>query len=192
MQISEREESEFYFADLNDDIEWLHELRPPQHNKFVGRNINKRQQLLAPISLKICKVTYHFLNLQSVLEVDKIRSRPVLTIIQQNDHSVRIHRISRVKLPILKRGNDLLGIVLSTLFKGLDTVGVRGSEVGLDFLHVGFQVGQVGLLVKGGGLETHRVDDIIDGLDAIFDAFVGFFGRGIGAYEGGLGRAENA
>jgi len=32
-------------------------------------------------------------------------------------------------------------------------------------------------------LETHGVDDVVDGLTAVFDALVGFFGGGIGAWQ---------
>jgi hypothetical protein len=127
-------------------------------------------------------VTYHFLNLQSILEKDQVRSRAVLTIIQQDNHGIGIHLIPRIKLPILEPGNNLLGISLSGFFECLDSLGVFFRKMGFDSFHVSFQVGQVGFLVKGGGLETHAVDDVVDCFHAVFDALVGFFCGWIGAW----------
>lgn len=43
------------------------------------------------------------------------------------------------------------------------------------------EVAEVGFLVERGALQTEGVDDVVDGLRAVLEGFVGFFGRGIGA-----------
>ncbi len=49
----------------------------------------------------------------------------------------------------------------------------RSGEITLD-------VGEVRLLVEAGGLESERVDNVVDSLAAILKFFAGFFGGGIG------------
>jgi len=113
--------------------------------------------------------TYHFHHFQSVLEEDEVRSSSILTIIQQNNHGLRIHFISGEELPVLEAGDNLLGIVLCGLLEGTNAVGLLLCEMSLDFLHVSLQVCQVGFLVEGCGLETHAVNDVVDCLDSVFE-----------------------
>lgn len=42
------------------------------------------------------------------------------------------------------------------------------------------QIGEVGLLVEGSGLETERVDDVVDLDLGIFEGLVGFLSGGVG------------
>ena len=45
------------------------------------------------------------------------------------------------------------------------------------------EVGQERLLVEGGGLETERVDDVVDLRRTVLECLITLLGRGVGACE---------
>lgn len=67
---------------------------------------------------------------------------------QERNHALGVHALASVKLVVANLANDLLSESGSVLFKDGDTFGVGGGELGLDCLHVVFEVGEVGLEVS--------------------------------------------
>ena len=74
--------------------------------------------------------------------------------IEEGDHPIGIHGFAGVVIIILEIANDLFGEIGSLLFKGRNSVRVLLLELGLDGLHVTLKVGQIGLLIESGGLES--------------------------------------
>lgn len=100
-----------------------------------------------------------------ILSKNCVRSYSVLTVVEEDDHAVRVHGLASEELEVLEVGNDLLGETGSAGLESLDLV-VRGT-VGLhgllDLLHVLLEVAEVGLLVERGLVEAERVDNVDDG-----------------------------
>jgi hypothetical protein len=159
----------------------VHELPPSQLKLISKKTLLAHKPFTNPSAKCLSRSTYHFHHFQSILEEDEIRSRSILTIIQQNDHGIRIHFISSIELPIFEIADNFLGIVLCGFLKGTNTVGISLGEMGLDSLHVSLQICQVRFLVEGRGGETHAVDDIVDSLDPVFEVVSrSVFSGGIG------------
>ena len=81
---------------------------------------------------------------------------------------------------VLEVTNDLLRKGLSTLFEGLNLIGAGLLELRLDRLHVVLKVGEVGLLVELGRLETERVDDVVDGDGTLLEGLLTLLRRRVG------------
>jgi hypothetical protein len=120
---------------------------------------------------------------QPLLPHNNIRRNTILSVVQQHNHRIRIHRLSSEELIVLEVCNDLLGVGGSSLFESgdLGLGGVALLEGLLDLLHVLLEVGEVGLLVEGGFVEAEGVDHVDNLRGAVFGAFFGFFGGGVGA-----------
>jgi hypothetical protein len=104
-----------------------------------------------------------------------IRRDTILTIIQQQDHGVRVHALADKELKVLEAADNLLGVAAGLGLKVLDLVvgGAIRLERLLDLLHVGLEVGEVRLLVEAGGLQPEGVRDVVDRLGAVLDVVVG-------------------
>ena len=63
---------------------------------------------------------------------------------------------------ILEVGNNFLSVSSGAGLEGIDTVRLGLLQLGLDSLHVALEVSEEALFVELGGLETERVDDVVD------------------------------
>lgn len=104
----------------------------------------------------------------------------ILTVVQQNQHSIWVHGLTGVELPVVEGTNNLLDVLLSTLLKDLNLVWVGLLQLSLDGLHVTLDVSQKGLLVKGCLLQTEGVDNVVDGLLGGVQFLVTTFSRWVG------------
>jgi hypothetical protein len=125
-------------------------------------------------------------------------------------HAVGVLGLASEKLEVLEvREKLLLDKGLSTLLEGGDGVGIGVLllKLGLDRLHVALgamlamsflvcclllntagkgeeartlEVGEVGLLVERGGLETERVDDVVDLGRSVIEGLLGLLGGSVG------------
>lgn len=121
------------------------------------------------------------LLLDTVLPEDEVRSSTVLSVVEEGDHSIGVHGLTSVEVVVLEVGDNLLGVSLGSLLEGLDLIGLVLGEVGLDSLHVTLEVGEVRLLVETSGLESERVNDVVDGLDIGIGSVLGVLGGGVGS-----------
>lgn len=80
-----------------------------------------------------------------LIEVCAILAYPV---IEEGNHAFGIHRFTSVELEIFEVGNNFLGVCRCSLFKGIDTFGVRLPEFTLYCFHVTLEISQIGFLVE--------------------------------------------
>ena len=69
-----------------------------------------------------------------------VRSGTILTVVEEDDHSIGIHRLANEELVVLEVADDLLGVGGGTLLESGDilvaaAVALHGL---LDLLHVGY------------------------------------------------------
>lgn len=114
---------------------------------------------------------------------------------KEADHAIGVHALSDVELVVLEVGNNLLGEILSALLESSNSVGVGLLELRLDGLHVALKVGKVRLrsvvsaslvcaelqlpylLVERSGLESERVDNVVDLLCTLLEGLGGLLSR---------------
>lgn len=107
----------------------------------------------------------------------------ILTVVEEDDHAVRVHGLASEELPVLEVGDNLLGESGGTGLELLDLVvrSASGLHVLLDLLHVLLEVTEVRLLVERGLVEAERVDDVDDGLGLVVGTLVtALLSRGVG------------
>lgn len=150
------------------------------------------------------KDTYQLLLLKTILEEGEVGGDTIITVVQETDHTLGIHRLTNEEFVVLEKRRrewlirrdtkvlamdmdiylevtqDLLDESSSTLFEGRDTLRVGFLELLLQSLHVTLDVAHVGLLVKGSLGKTERVDNVVDGLSRLLNTFVTTFSRGVG------------
>ena len=107
-------------------------------------------------------------------------------VIEEDNHTIWIHGFTGEKLEIFEVGNNFLGICLSSLFEGFDTFRLRLLEFSLDCFHVALEIGQIGLLVECGGLESEGVDDIVNLNSTLFNALLLILSRGVSTCTGSV------
>lgn len=84
-------------------------------------------------------------------------------------------------LEVLERTEDLLDLSGHLALVSLD-ISLIGETLGsLELLKVTLDVGGVTLLVEAGGLETERVDDVVDDGDTVLKVLSGLLSRGVGS-----------
>jgi len=139
----------------------------------------------------LCSEQTHRLDLhsnQAVFPDSDIWCSAVLAVVEEDDHAVWVHGFADEELVVLEFTDDLLGEALGARLEFLDLF--LGSalflEAFLDLLHVGLEVGQVGLLVKGCLRETKTVSNVQDRRRGILQVFVAALGRGVAADVEGL------
>lgn len=125
------------------------------------------------------------LGTETILPVDEEGSDTVLTVSHRNDHGLRVHGLTSVKLVIPKVLQDLLDIRLGTLLKGSNTARVALLKLSLDGLHVSLDADKEALLVEAGLFETETIDDIDDLVGLIVTALIFF------TLKGGVGTSVN-
>lgn len=122
--------------------------------------------------------------IQQYNPVETVSHHPlVLYIAQENSHPIRIHALPSEELIVIKARYNLLNVSRRLRLEVLDLLVGRAlrRERGLDTLHVALEIRYVGFLVEAGLLEAEGVDDVVDGLFLVFDAFLAFFSGGVGA-----------
>ena len=77
---------------------------------------------------------------------------------------------------ILEVGNNFLSVGSGTRLEGIDTVRLGLLQFGLDGLHVALEVSEEALFVELGGLETERVDDVVDLGSTVLNSLLRFLG----------------
>ena len=50
-------------------------------------------------------VTYQFLNLETVLEESQVRSDSILTVVEESNHSFRVHTFTNIEFVVLHKYN---------------------------------------------------------------------------------------
>ncbi|KAH3666853.1 hypothetical protein OGAPHI_003302 [Ogataea philodendri] len=107
-------------------------------------------------------------------------SHTVLSVVEQDDHGIWIHRLTGEEFPVLERTNNLLDVGSSTFLESLNLVwGILG-QVGLHLLHVALDVGQEGFLVELGLLQSEGVHNVVDGLDTVLNVLTTVLSRRVG------------
>lgn len=120
---------------------------------------------------------------------------------KEADHAVGVHALSDVELVVLEVGNNFLGEILSALLESSHSVGVGLLELRLDGLHVALKVGKVRLrsavsasfvcaelqiphlLVERSGLESERVDNVVDLLGTLLKGLGGLLSGRVTSYR---------
>lgn len=127
---------------------------------------------------------------------------PVYCLMRSQIRSMRLSAKLRThEFVILEVGYNLLGERLCSLLEDFDALGIRFLKLRLDGLHVSLckrgiisgssrtrrlmlsclEEAQIGLFVKGGGLETERVGDVVDLGRALLQGLLLFLRRRVGA-----------
>lgn len=117
---------------------------------------------------------------KTVLPEDEVGGDTILTVVEESDHSIGVHGLTGEELVVLEVGNNLLDVGSGTLLESGNSVGVLLSKLSLDSLHVALDVGNKGLLVERGLLETKRVDNVVDGDGTLLNIVAGLLSRGVG------------
>jgi hypothetical protein len=122
----------------------------------------------------------------------------VLAVVEEDDHTIRVHGLASVELVVLEVGDDLLGetrgLGLEVLDGGL--VSALVLEGLLNCLHVAcilsvpkrvsctgiltLEVGEVTLLVEAGLVQAERVDDVDLGLQLVIGTLLLLLSGSIG------------
>lgn len=63
---------------------------------------------------------------------------------------------------VLEVGDDFLSVSSGSALEGINTIGLGLLQLGLNGLHVALEVSEEALFVELGGLETERVDNVVD------------------------------
>lgn len=114
--------------------------------------------------------------------------------IERNNHEIHVRTIKLVHtqttydlissqssyLEVLEATENLLDLSghLSLVSLGVISLKLLGS---LELLEVTLNVGGVTLLVEAGGLETERVDNVVDNGDTVLKVLSGLLSRGVGS-----------
>jgi len=120
----------------------------------------------------ILKLHLQLLLGQTVLEVRQEGSNTIFTVIQQGNHTFRVHGFTNIEFIVLKIFKNLLDKGLRSLLEGTHTVRIAFLQTLRNFLHVSLDVCHERLLVKRCFLQTERVNDIVDLDHALLERFV--------------------
>jgi hypothetical protein len=148
-----------------------------------------------------CNPSITILNLhlgKTVLPDGDVRRDTILTVVEEDNHAVGVHRLAGEELVVLEVADDLLGEALSLGLEILDLglVSTLGLESLLNGLHVAcglsvmrpledsiertLKVCEVALLVEASSVQTERVDNIDDLLLGVLGTLLSLLSGSVG------------